>query len=752
MSAHAPTTRLSLRIAAALLGGAACSLAFPPAELWPLAFVGLVPLLWGVRGVRPRVGALLGLSWGLSFFGATLYWIYQFGANAWVAVTLLCAAFVAVFGLVAPLLARPGRPWRGAFALAALWTWLEWARAGWPLGGFSWGSLGVSQADDRMLLPLAAVAGVWGLTFVVVLVNALLVEALVGEGTGWERASRTGGALLAVIAPMALGFPTASGPSVQIAAIQVDWRVPSGTSVAEQDLIVAERYLEQHRTLASMDERPDLALWGEGALDPVAASSPAVMEAVRNAVSSQGVPTVIGAVLDDPDGSQHTSTIAFDAAGEPAGRYDKTHLVPFGEYVPWRARLGFIDALERIPVDRIPGEEITVYHVDAVPAFATPICFENAFPGIVREAVLGGATFLVVPVNNVAYGFTAASDQHLQMSRIRAVETGRWVVDAAASGVSAFIDPSGRVRSRTGLFETAILQGRIATSTARTVYVRVGDVVPWLCLVIVMGSFLVPRRRTGNRPAPEPLPSAPRTLVILPTYMERATIEEVLARVLANPAQVDVLVVDDSSPDGTGDAVRAAGAEGRVRLRERPERSGLASAYLEGFEVALTEGYDLVVEMDSDLSHDPDELGALLRAAATYDLTIGSRYVPGGSVSNWSRFRVGLSRAGNTYARIMLAIPVQDATSGFRVYRRETLLELLREPIASEGYGFQVELAMRAHHMGFAIGEVPITFREREHGHSKISRSIVVEALWLVTRWGFSLRAGRGPVPETSRR
>ena len=180
-------------------------------------------------------------------------------------------------------------------------------------------------------------------------------------------------------------------------------------------------------------------------------------------------------------------------------------------------------------------------------------------------------------------------------------------------------------------------------------------------------------------------------------------------------------------------------------MLERPPRSGLASAYLEGFTTALREGYDLTVEMDSDLSHDPAELSRLLQGAQQHDLTVGSRYVAGGSVTNWSQARVALSRGANAYARFMLGLPIHDATSGYRVYRRGLLEELLRTPFASSGYVFQIELVMRADRAGFDVAEVPITFREREHGESKISRSIVAEALWMVTRWGLSARLGRGP-------
>jgi dolichol-phosphate mannosyltransferase len=319
------------------------------------------------------------------------------------------------------------------------------------------------------------------------------------------------------------------------------------------------------------------------------------------------------------------------------------------------------------------------------------------------------------------------------------------VVDAAISGVSAFVAPDGSVRAETRLFENVILRGTIVTSTVRTPYVRLGEWAVWLSLLIAMGVALTPRRRTAVRPAPGPLPDDPRTLVLLPTFDEAATIERVVRGLLARPERVDVLVIDDSSPDGTASIAEAIAAEEpRVRVKVRPSRSGLQSAYLMGFRQAIAEGYDLVVEMDSDLSHDPEQLSGLLAGAREHDLVIGSRYVPGGSVTNWSRVRLALSQGGNRYARLMLGLPIHDATSGYRVYRRALLQTLLERPIESQGYGFQIELALRAHLLGFDVAERPITFREREHGVSKLSRATVVEALWHVTGWGLRLRAS-GP-------
>jgi hypothetical protein len=344
-------------------------------------------------------------------------------------------------------------------------------------------------------------------------------------------------------------------------------------------------------------------------------------------------------------------------------------------------------------------------------------------------------------INNASYDRTAASEQHLQMSRLRAVENGRWVVHAAVSGISAFVDERGDVVDSRGLFEPATMRAMVRASDRRTLFTRLGDWVPWGSAILVVGLIALPRGRKRPRPEPEPLPSLPRTLVILPTYNERSTIGAVLDGLSATEGDLDLLVVDDGSPDGTSEIVRARSeTDPHVQLVERPRKSGLASAYAVGFDRGIAERYDLVVEMDSDLSHRPEELPRLLEAAQRHHMVIGSRYVPGGSVTNWSRARVALSKAGNLYARFCLGFHVHDATSGFRVYRREALEEIIAVPITSDGYGFQIELVYRAWNLGLSVGEAPISFREREHGQSKISRRIVVEALWLVTAWGVRAR------------
>lgn len=224
--------------------------------------------------------------------------------------------------------------------------------------------------------------------------------------------------------------------------------------------------------------------------------------------------------------------------------------------------------------------------------------------------------------------------------------------------------------------------------------------------------------------------------MILPTYNEAGTIAEVIERVLAASSDVSVLVVDDGSPDGTGKIVDAlASGDPRIRILHRPTKAGLGPAYIAGFKDALTQGYDVMVQMDSDLSHDPADVARLLVAITDADVAICSRYVPGGSTANWSRAREILSHGANFYARTLLRFDMQDATSGFRCYRRAVMETIPWEQIRSEGYGFQLEVAWRAWADGFTIVEVPIVFTERREGESKMSRAIILEAAFSVLGW-----------------
>ena len=237
-------------------------------------------------------------------------------------------------------------------------------------------------------------------------------------------------------------------------------------------------------------------------------------------------------------------------------------------------------------------------------------------------------------------------------------------------------------------------------------------------------------------------------MVVVPTYNERENIDPFLRAVRASVPDADVLVVDDNSPDGTGaDAETLASELGRIKVLHRPGKQGLGSAYRHGFTVALDEGYDVVVSMDVDFSHDPTVIPQLLaRVDDGADVVIGSRYVDGGGTANWPLHRRVMSRWGNRYAGFVLGVHVRDITAGFRAYRATVMREIDPSSTAAEGYAFLTELMRRIAARGARIDEVPILFRDRERGTSKMSGRIIVESMRLVTRWGVAdLLHGRRP-------
>jgi dolichol-phosphate mannosyltransferase len=241
-----------------------------------------------------------------------------------------------------------------------------------------------------------------------------------------------------------------------------------------------------------------------------------------------------------------------------------------------------------------------------------------------------------------------------------------------------------------------------------------------------------------------PAPPREPAWLILPTYNEAENIEDFVAAVLpVLPASAQILIVDDGSPDGTGEiADRLAAEEPRIGVLHRPHKEGLGPAYIAGFRHALEQGAQLLLEMDSDFSHDPSYLPAMLAAMDDADLAIGSRYVAGGGVADWGVVRRAISRGGSAYSRVVLGLDICDLTAGFKCFRREVLEAIDLDSIESKGYAFQVEITYRTVQRGFKVVEVPIVFRDREKGTSKIDRSVIREALWRVPL--LRLRGSRG--------
>jgi dolichol-phosphate mannosyltransferase len=232
-----------------------------------------------------------------------------------------------------------------------------------------------------------------------------------------------------------------------------------------------------------------------------------------------------------------------------------------------------------------------------------------------------------------------------------------------------------------------------------------------------------------------------RIVMVIPTFNEATNLELIVGRLRAAQPEIDVLVVDDNSPDGTGDiADRLAADDAQVQVLHRTAKGGLGAAYLHGFAVALEQGYDVIGEMDADGSHQPEQLHRLLTALHDADLVIGSRYVPGGSIVNWPRRRELLSRGGNLYVRLLLGMGVKDATAGFRLFRRHTLEKIDLASVTSTGYVFQTDMAHRTIVAGLRVVEVPIEFIERVRGDSKMSGQVASESLKKITAWGLRER------------
>lgn len=248
----------------------------------------------------------------------------------------------------------------------------------------------------------------------------------------------------------------------------------------------------------------------------------------------------------------------------------------------------------------------------------------------------------------------------------------------------------------------------------------------------------------SDRPSQHSAESLGRVVMVIPTYNEATNLAWIVGRLRTARPDVDVLVVDDGSPDGTGEiADELAAGDPAVSVLHRTAKAGLGAAYLHGFRVALDAGYDVIGEMDADGSHQPEQLHLLLDALGDADLVIGSRWVPGGSVVNWPRRREMLSRGGNLYVRVLLGVAVRDATAGFRVFRRTTLEKIDLDSVESTGYVFQTDMVARTLAAGLTVREVPIEFVERVRGDSKMSGAVATESLKRITAWGLRERTAQ---------
>ena len=483
-------TRVGPRLGVAVVAGLLLGLAFPPYDLWMLAFPALALLAVSAHAQPARRGALLGLGFGLAFFLLLFPWLRIIGSDAWVGLSLLEAAFFAPLGAALALTSRL-RLW--PLAWAALWVGQEAARGRAPFGGLPWGNLAFSQSDSP-LTPLVAAGGAPLLGFATALIGAMLAAAALALKARHVRTAVlvVAGATVVPLAAAAVPVPTGAGDRTASVAV-VQGNVPrSGLDFEGQRRAVLDNHVTAtlglaDRVAAGAVARPDLVVWPENASDIDPFRNPDAHAAITGAAAAVGVPTLVGAVVEAPDGVHvENSGIVWTGDG-PGARYVKRHPVPFGEYIPYRAQLTkLVSRLEAIPRDFAKGTAPGVLQLGPA-RVADVICFEVAYDGVVRDAVRAGGDVIVVQTNNATYGRTGQPSQQLAISRLRAVEQGRTVLNAATSGISAIVLPDGTFVDRTQEFTQDVLLADVPLRDARTLADRVGAWPEWL---LVAGGVL----------------------------------------------------------------------------------------------------------------------------------------------------------------------------------------------------------------------------------------------------------------------
>lgn len=487
----------------ALVTGALLTLAFPEPDIAPLAWIVLAPTLYLTRGAGAKRGAIAWTLFGLGFFGTLLTWISVVGWVAWGALVLIQVPFAAAFGALWGWLSGRAGSW-GRIALAAgAWALLEYLRSVVPVVGFTWGQLAQSQHDALWVLRWASVAGGPFLALVIVAVNAALAELVVAV-----RGRRLAAGLIAV-SVLALAF---AGPAL------IRWRHDDGSLTPVPTVAVVQgnvnpyvpqdfekdlRILQRHVELTEAIEEPvDLVVWPESAaaIDP---DHPVVPPLLERAALAVDAPLIIGGSEDVGDGADRYRVMAFlvSPRGEIVDRYQKTHLVPFGEYVPARDALDWIPMLDQVPRDAQPGTRGNIFVMDRA-AIATVLSFEGDFGSLVRSRVAAGGRTVIVATNTSTWLDTWASAQHAAFSQVRAAENRVPVIHAALSGVSAVIGEDGAVLESLPLYEEGTMVVRVPPGSASSWYVRFGDPLLFgaiaLCFLLWAASHRRARLASGD--------------------------------------------------------------------------------------------------------------------------------------------------------------------------------------------------------------------------------------------------------------
>jgi len=497
----------SRELVLAVLSGLLLVLAFPYFSFSFMVWFALIPFLWLIYESTPSRSFLYGLVVGFVFFGGLTYWLlvlvrfYGFlGFLAWLLPVLLEAVAFALFALGAALMIRGCGSWERLFLLPAWWVSLEFLRSigSW---GFSWGVLGYSQQPNPFVLQMAKFSGVYGISYLIVLVNIVSVELLLAYGEArypsppplagrrllFKQVGLVAGILLLILGGGCFGYLTTrvGGEPFKVAIVQPSIPQWEKLGAGKEEEI---RGIYSRLTEEAVEFRPHLIVWPETAIPGDFSAEKAYLDDISRLCGKEQCYLLLGSLFEE-DGL-HNSAFLLPACNGGLERYDKIYPVPFGEYIPLDPLFGWIRGVAGLGEDIVPGEELTIFNIGQG-AFGATICFESTNSTLCRRLVERGARMLIVITNDAWFERTAAARQHVEMTALRAVENGVYVVQAANSGISAIIDPRGCIFGETNLFERRILTGEVAFAEDLTFYARFGDVFSYICLILAAGGFLI---------------------------------------------------------------------------------------------------------------------------------------------------------------------------------------------------------------------------------------------------------------------
>jgi apolipoprotein N-acyltransferase len=511
------------RLAAAVASGLMLALAFPPWDLGPLALVALVPLLWAWRGATPWRAAGYGFVFGFTFFAVLMGWLVHFGTLPIILLPAACAAYTAFTGVLVAQFERLGV--RSPWIAGAAWLALETLRGRWPLGGLPWGEIGAALHDVAAARALASWGGVALVSFLVVVVNALLLDlvlALRARSRRFVAFAAAGVAMVFVVTALVETtrfHPTESG-HLRVALLQGNDQNRDIQVRSPEFSIITENHFQLAATLHG---HYDLIVFPESALYNDPQADAALRARLLQVGRAHGADILANAAVEipGPDDRAYNANRLYETNGTLQGTYAKEHLVPFGEYLPWRRYLTWVHATAQIGRDYKPGTERVLFHVKGH-VLGTVICFESAFAPLVRDYVREGAEVIIVTTNNRSYQRSGNSAQHLALSQMRAAETGRPVLHASISGITGVIDADGDVLEMTRLFRNQVVTATVTTETGETPFVRFGEWAVWASGVGLVVTAAVARVRQARRRRAATATAGPDAVEAFPRLAEPA--------------------------------------------------------------------------------------------------------------------------------------------------------------------------------------------------------------------------------------